>query len=180
VSALALVATPLGMRTLGVGLFLVVLALGLAFFRRRRLIQGIDRIQTLATDGHAQEARVLARASGGWAKPLVDALAGDRPDNRAHAVGLDIVFAAIAAVAAIQGPLSIIAMRSSAPTSSMATDAGALLASMGLLAPLVLVAVALIVRLGISARRRVRGACVAILVFQMNAPAPSRSRKEQR
>ncbi len=174
-SALGLVLTPLGLRVVGVGIVLIVVALVLALLHHRRLIDTVDRIVQLAVGGHTQEARVLARASGGWAAPLVAALGGERPEGRSFAIGLDTVCAGIALLAIAQGAVTAILMRKMTPEAGMAEDIGALLASMVVVTPLALIAVATIVRVGSAGRRRVRTAGVEVIVKQL-APAPGSTR----
>lgn len=176
-SALGLIANPIGMRVAGVGFVLMAVALVLAILRHRRQIQTIERIVQLAVGGHSQEARVLARASGGWARPLVAALGGERPESGSFAVGLDTVCAGIALLGIAHGAVTALLMRLMPAPPSMAADIGALLASMVVITPLVLIAVSTIVRLGSAGRRRVRTAGVEILVKQLAAPAAALSTK---
>jgi hypothetical protein len=176
VSALSLVGTPIGLRVMGVGLFAIIVAVGLALFRHRKLVEIVSRIVSLASGGHIQEARVLARASGRWARPLVAALGGERPEISGFAVGIDVAFAALASLGIMHGALSAVAMRVLPQEAGMATDVGALLASMALLTPLTLIAIAAILRVGAQSRRRVRTAGVEVVVRQLNAPASPAAR----
>lgn len=175
-SAMELLLAPLGLRVVGVGVLAIVVALALAVLRHRRLLDTIERVLTLTKGGHTQEARVLARASGAWARPLVAALGHERPEGQGFVLGMDTLCAALALLGIVHGAGTALAMRL-APTAdaSMPVDVGALLVGMVVVTPLSLLSVAAIVRIGSTGRRRVRTAGVEVLVRQLQAAAPTAS-----